>query len=394
MKIKVPTTRVFLANLAARARTVVNVGGARSSKSHSIAQLLIMRATNEPGIRIGISRKTMPALERTAYRLVITLLKEYGLYESANHSKSLKLYKLGESTMEFFSLDDPEKIKSSEFNCLWLEEANEFTWDDYLILSTRLSAKPAPGTRNCMYLSINPSDAEGWIPRQLLRQPDVELIHSTWKDNDFLPKGYAELLGALKNQDENAWRVYSLGEWGTKRGLIYPDWQAVDALPQNPQETLFGLDFGFNNPTALVRVDIKDGEAWLDELVYESGLTNRMLCERLGDVIPPSLASRPVYCDSAEPARIEELRQSGWNANPSDKSVLDGIGAVKGFKLRVTRRSANLIKEIENYSWRRDRAGSPLDEPVQFNDHALDAVRYALRTHFKTAAAAPSLSFI
>lgn len=393
MRIEVPTTRIFSANLAAKARTVVNIGGARSSKSHSIAQILIMRAANEPGARIGVSRKTMPALERTAYRLIISLLKDYGLYETANHNKSQRLYRLGESTLEFFSLDDPEKIKSSEFNCLWLEEANEFTWDDYLVLSTRLSAKPAQGARNRLYLSLNPSEADGWIPKQLLRQPDVELIHSTWRDNPHLPPGYSAILKGLKEQDENAWRVYDLGEWGSRRGLIYPDWQPADFLPENPEETIFGLDFGFNNPTALIRADIKDRTLFADETIYETGLTNRVLIDRLAETVPPELRNCPLYADAAEPARIEELVLAGWNAVPADKSVLEGIETLKAFKLRVTRRSANLIKEIENYCWRSDAAGSPLDEPVKFNDHALDALRYAARTHFRRAAA-PQVSFI
>jgi len=193
-------------------------------------------------------------------------------------------------------------------------------------------------------------------------------------------------------QDENAWRVYSLGEWGSKRGLIYPDWQPVDCLPENPDETIFGLDFGFNNPTALVRADIKDGELWLDEMIYESGLTNRALCDKIRAVIPPEFAGKPIYADTAEPARIEELVLCGFDAQAADKSVLDGIQSMKGFKLRVTRRSANLIKELENYCWR-TVGGAAVDEPVRFNDHALDASRYSVRTHFR-ARARPDISFL
>ncbi|MFA5161282.1 MAG: PBSX family phage terminase large subunit [Elusimicrobiales bacterium] len=393
MRIEVRTTRIFSANLAARAAAVVNVGGARSSKSHSLAQLLIMRAANEQGARIAVTRKTMPALERTAYRLVIDLLKAYGLYDSAFHGRSKKLYQLGDSVFEFFSLDDPEKIKSSEYNYIWMEEANEFSWEDYLALSTRLSAKPAPGEKNRIYISINPSDTGGWIPKRLMRQPDVEVIHSTWRDNPFLPPEYAATINGLKEQDENAWRVYCLGQWGMRRGLVYPDWQPADSPPENPDDTVFGLDFGFNNPTALVRADLKDGALFLDELLYESGLTNSALCERLRAVIPPELSGRPVYADSAEPARIEELVLRGWDARATDKAVLEGIETLRGFRLRVTRRSANLIKEIENYCWRTTPSGAALDEPVRFNDHALDAARYAARTHLR-AKPGPDISFI
>ena len=144
-EIEVKATGVFLKNMEATAKTVVNFGSARSSKSHSIAQGLIMRANNYPGRRIGITRKTLPSLKRTAYRLVQDLLIAYERYSPDLHNKTDLCFELSNSSrFEFFGLDNPERIKSAEFHEIWMEEANEFTWGDYLTLLTRLSAKEPP----------------------------------------------------------------------------------------------------------------------------------------------------------------------------------------------------------------------------------------------------------
>jgi len=402
------TTRIYWENAAAQTRLVINIGGARSSKSHSIAQLLITRAIAEPGLRAGITRKTMAAQHNSSYQLFISLLKRYGLYESSRHDRTHCKYSLGESLFTFFGMEDLERLKSTEFNVIWMEEANEFTWDDYILLSTRLSgapcAMPLPAPENnislpraeeresirgCarapnqLYMSLNPSDADGWIATKLLRRGDATVIRSNYLDNEFLSPEYIGLLEGLREQDENAWRIFTLGEWGESGARIYANFGFADKPPDNPDETFYGLDFGFNNPCALVRCDLKDNALYADELLYETGLTNAALATRLERLIPPDKRNRPVYADAAEPARIAELGYARFNVLPADKSVLDGIGTLNSRRLIITRRSENLIREIQNYRWRRDRDGKTLDEPVKFNDHLLDALRYAARTHLK-----------
>ena len=143
----IKVNKIFQQTFKATTTTVVNVGGARSGKSYAMAQLLIYKAVNEI-CQIAITRKTMPALKMTAMRLILNLLKEYNLFAPACLNKTENTYKMGRSMFQFFSLDDPEKIKSSEFNYIWMEEATEFTYQDYPELLTRLSAPIINGKKN------------------------------------------------------------------------------------------------------------------------------------------------------------------------------------------------------------------------------------------------------
>ncbi|MDD4005400.1 MAG: PBSX family phage terminase large subunit [Elusimicrobiaceae bacterium] len=385
-------TPVFERNLNAAKKTVVNIGGARSSKSHSVAQLLIMKACNERNKNIGVARKTRPALKMTAERLVLDLLRQYGLYNPAAHAKTDHYYELNGNRMQFFSLDDPEKIKSAEFNYLWLEEANEFTYEDYLILLTRLSGKTGRGEKNRMFLTLNPSDSTGWIPAKLLQQPEVEVIRSSYRDNPFVQSDYIAVLESLKEQDENAYRVYALGEWGREDNTVFSNYTFTDAFPETADDTVWGVDFGFNNPSAVTEVRVKDRELHIREALYETRLTTAGIITALESLIPHGCRHQCIYADSAEPDRIQEIAAAGFNVFPAEKSVSLGIDALKRFRLNILKESVNLAREIKSYRWKKDLNGQVLDEPVKFNDHALDALRYAVYSHVKNGSLLPAVT--
>ncbi|WP_424244787.1 phage terminase large subunit [Elusimicrobium posterum] len=391
-KMKIKIARVFKENNRARAKTVVNVGGARSGKSYALAQLMIMRAQNLQGSVIGITRKTMPALKMTAYRLFTDLLKKYKLYDVKNHNKMEHFYTLGKSRIHFFSLDDPEKIKSSEFNYIWMEEATEFTYKDYITLLTRLSAPPYKGHTNQLFLTLNPSDSSSWIAKKVLPSADAEIIKSTYKDNPFLSKDYINTLLSLKEKDENYYRIFALGEWGQNKNIIYDKYSFVDTPPPC-DNIIWGLDFGFNNPSSLVKVYITDAGITVEEKLYSPGLTNTQLIERLKEIIPQEERFQPIYADCAEPDRIKEISDAGFNIHPAHKDVKQGILTVKSQNLFILKNSQNLIKEIQTYTWKADLNGNILEDPVKFNDHALDALRYALHTHLKGQNKIPEITF-
>ena len=375
----IKVSKVFKQTFKANTTTVINVGGARSGKSYAMAQLLIYKAVNEI-CQIAVTRKTMPALKMTAMRLILNLLKEYNLFTPACLNKTENTYKMGKSMFQFFSLDDPEKIKSSEFNYIWLEEATEFTYQDYAVLLTRLSAPIINGKHNQILLTLNPTDINSWIYKKLFTQKDITVIKSTYKDNNFLQKSYINTLLSLKNYDENAYKVFALGEWGASEKIIYKNWSLVEELPQNPSEIFYGLDFGFNNPTALVQVAVYDGKFYAKEILYQSGLTNTALTDKL-KILLNGQESKTIYADAAEPNRIAEIAASGLNIKPAQKNVLNGIMSVKSDNFFVTKSSTNLIKELQTYSWKSDANGNILEEPVKFNDHLLDALRYAIYTY-------------
>ena len=385
---QVPYTTVFGKLLEAKSPVVVNVGGAGSSKSYSIAQLLVMRFAQNEGIQIGVCRKTFPALRITAYKLIVDLLIDYGYYSRVQHNKVEQTIRLGKSLIYFFSLDEPEKIKSAEFNLLWMEEANEFSYGDFIALKTRLRAPIKGDVINQIYLSLNPIDENNWIAKQLVTQEDVEVIHSTYHDNPFLDGAYIALLENLVREDPNYYRIYVLGEWGKLENLIYPRYRVVDEWPREVGAWAYGLDFGYVNPTALVRAGIRENEIYLEECLYQTHLTNSDLIERL-----THLERADIYADSAEPQRIEEIVRAGHAVYPAEKDVQLGLDLVRRQNLCITKGSVNLLKEIRGYQRKVTRDGVVLEEPVKFNDHLMDATRYVLygiikRFGFPTASTA------
>jgi phage terminase large subunit len=395
----VKVTRVYERNARSKARYPVNVGGARSTKSYSIAQLLIQRLLSRRNRKILVTRKTFPALRLTAYKLVVDLLSDYGYYGRLHHDKVSHIISCpwNGSFIAFLSIDDPEKIKSTEWNDVWMEEASEFEWNDFVVLQTRLSAPCLPDEPNQIFLSLNPTDEEGWINQKLILGPSfagkVELIESTYRDNPFLDPEYVSLLQGLKDQDPNAYQVYAEGKFGKLTNIIYAPYTVVPEFPADFDETFYGLDFGFNNPSALLEINVKDKvHHYLRQLVYQTGLTNGDLIEKVKTIIPPKHRRRTFFADAAEPARIEEFHKAGFNIHPADKEVKVGIDFCKRQKFYTLSSNVDLNKERSAYKWKTDKNGNVLDEPVKFMDHLMDAKRYGIYSRAKKIGGQPSIT--
>ena len=382
---QVQVTRIYERNHDSTMPIVVNVGGARSSKSYSIIQLLVQKFVSEPNKAILVARKTLPSLRLTAYKVFVDLLKEYGYYRKCLHNKTERTisYQIDPndesctSTVYFLSIDDPVKIKSSEFNYAFLEEANEFTYDDFTTVHTRMSKHTTDDQPNRMYLALNPNDEFSWVNQELRTWDDVEYIHSTFKDNPFLSPEYIKILTDLEHTDEALYKIYALGLYAELPNMIYRNY-SIEGCDHCSDEW-YGLDFGFNHPTALVWVGRRDSGMCIKELIYESHMTNQDLIDRMGEI---GVNKRlPLYADSAEPARIEEIYRAGYDIIEAEKKVDDGIDSVKRYPLYIHPDSVNVIKEIRSYKWRVDKNGIVLDVPVKFNDDLMDAMRYAIHTH-------------
>ena len=173
-------TEIFTKNKDSKAKVIVNVGGAGSSKSYSLAQLLIYRLINEKGKTFGVIRKTFPALRMTAMGLVLDLLKDYGIYKEEKHNKTANTYTFGTNMIWFFSIDESTKIRSTNFNYIWVEEADEITWEDFVILKLRLRAPVKEGEINSITLSLNPANSTGWIAKKLcgIETQKADDVHS------------------------------------------------------------------------------------------------------------------------------------------------------------------------------------------------------------------------
>jgi len=233
-------------------------------------------------------------------------------------------------------------------------------------------------TEQQVFMDFNPSDQFHWIYDEVLTKKDCKLIKSTYRDNPYLSKTVVKQIEEYKKADQNYWRIYGLGERGISQTTIYTHYELVDEFPKC-DDIVYGLDFGYNNPSGLVKVGIKDNNIYWQELLYESHLTNAQLIDKVKDLVE---ADKYIYCDSSEPDRIEEMIQAGLNAKKAYKEVLDGIDIVKARQLYITKDSVNMLKEIKSYQWK-EKDEKPIDEPVKANDHLMDASRYGTASYFK-----------
>lgn len=383
---EVGVTSVFVKLIQTKKPIVVLRGGARSSKTYSLAQHCVSKTISEYNKKFLVCRKTMPALKMTAMREVINLFKEYGFYDDYcehNRTDNVLIFKPTNSVVWFASVDDPEKLKSTGWNYIWMEEATDFDYDDFMILKLRLSE---PNDKlNQMFLSFNPISAFHWIKTDLVDKDEndevIELV-STYRDNPYLSPDYVRIIEGSKN-DKNYWKVYGLGEWGSVERIIYNKWDLIDDFPEEIQRTIWGLDFGFNAPSALVEVGLVEDSIFLKEHLYKEKLTNAKLIGRLKNILPSHEVR--LYADSAEPNRIREIKSAGIYCKPASKgpnSVKDGIDFIKRHNIFVTENSTNLIKELQGYQYKKMRDGKIVDEPSDSNNHLLDAMRYAVYTYY------------
>ena len=379
----------FLKN-SEKQKEVVVYGGAGSGKSYTVAQFLIIeKLLKQRNKRLLVTRKYNPSLRVTTWRLIHELLNDLEIPYLEN--KTEQVLQLPRRNEIFFrGLDDAEKIKSSEFNYIWIEEATEFEFEDYLQLKLRL--RRATNSVNQMFLTFNP--VAGWTQKQFFEQEsdDVAILHTTYLDNPFLDIEYTKMLELLKDQDEAYYQIYTLGQFAILKNKIYSNYQIVSKMPGSFDEIIYGVDFGYNNPSVILEIGLKDDNIYITKELYETRLTNEELIEKLKYFVKNKNAE--IYADSAEPARIEEISRAGFNIYPAKKDIKNGIDFIKRKKIYIHETCTNTIKEIQSYKWKEKKDGEILDEPVKFLDHAMDALRYAVYTHQNQAVLVSSKLFI
>lgn len=366
-------------------RTLLMYGGASSGKSWAISQdLIITRFLQEPGAGILSLRKTNPAVKKSCYKLLKHWLNLYNLNDIYKENKADQIIynKYNGAFVYYMGLDDPEKIKSIEgINYIWIEEATEFDYLSYLQLQLRCRAKNDYGI-NQVILSFNPVDPNRnkWI-KDLTEKPDenMQVKVFLYKDNAFLADEEIRVIESLADADPEYDKIYRLGQWAIPSHIIYQNWQTVKNIQWNKLDRIgYGLDFGYNNPTSLIKCGFYDKiHVFIKEIIYETKLTNsdliKILKKEIGD------KEHPIIADSAEPDRIEEIYNEGFNIIPAIKgpgSVGVGIDRCQRKAIYIDYESNNVIEEIRGYKWAVDKNNEILDKPVQFRDHAMDAMRY------------------
>lgn len=354
-------------------------GGAGSGKSVFIAMFICLKLLFGKNERILVIRKWLPALKISAYPLILEILEDWGVLGRCHLNKSDLTLSCGTNRIYFSGLDNPEKIKSAEFTYIWLEEATDFTLDDSMQLNLRLGRSKRNAYAKIIY-SFNPIDQFHWLVQEVMNNPDERTIihHSTYLDNyDNLSQEFIDRVEGLIKTDENYYRVYAKGLPGVLKNIIYTNY-VIENYPFSYKPDGYGLDFGFSAPMAFLEVKFKDEEPYCKELLYQTGMTTRdLLAWMKAHEIDKKI---PIYADSAEPDRIEEIKGAGYNIHPAKKDVVAGIDRVKSYKLHIHSRSSNLISEIQTYKFRETKDGQVLEEPLPFKDHLMDSLRYMIYT--------------
>jgi phage terminase large subunit len=350
-------------------RFIINEGGSRSSKTYSLCQLMIIYCLQNNNKVVSVIRKTFPALRATVLRDFIEILKEIGLYKQEMHNKSEHIYTFANGSMvEFFSVDDEQKIRGRKRDIAWCNEANELYFDDFTQLNMRTEGK--------MIFDYNPSDSASWL-YELPAEESIK-IKSTYKDNPFLPDSIKAQIEDLARTDEALYQIYALGEKAISKSNIYSQWTFIAHRPSKFVKYVYGLDFGYNHPTALMRVYYCDNDIYIEPVIYESYLTTTMLIERLATLNIEQTVS--ILADHSRPEIIQEMNIAGYDVLNANKVVKKGIDNLKTFGVFCQDHKA-LKREYENYKWK--KIGDFItDEPVKLFDDAMDAIRYAT-THIR-----------
>ena len=377
MNLEINTTITYQNQQDSPTRVTHHIGGTRSGKTYALLQWCIVQALSGKET-ITIVRKTIPSLKRTVMKDFKDVMMELGIWNENDFNISDRIYNFyTESQIQFISTDDAEKLRGLKSSILWLEEANEIDEESYFQLMIR--------TTGPIILSYNPTISPyHWI-RQMV---DCTRHFTTFRNNPYLEKTVVKAIEDLQRTNPKAWLVYGLGEYVSNEKAIF-EFNVVDFLPEEATFVAFGLDFGYSSdPTALASIWKMDNELYIMEHCYEKGMVTSDIDNMLRSVVK---GREEIWADSAEPRLIDELYRLGWNIRPVIKgkdSINFGIQVLQNYKLNIPKTCQNLTNEFYSYEWSSDRFGKQLDKPVDFNNHLIDAARYAAMMRLSNKATA------
>lgn len=360
---------VFIEKNIIGKRVIALQGGTRSGKTYSALQWIIRQCMQYKGMTISVVRATLPALKSSSMRDFVEILTNLGLYSESQHNMTENVYTLNGNTIEFFSVDNEQKLRGRKRDLLFVNEANEITLEQWRQLVFRTTGR--------IIIDYNPSMVDSWIYDHVLTREDCGLLITTYKDNPHLSEYIIKEIESLQSADPEYWKVFGLGERGQLKDLVFNNWVTCDTMPPDAKLIGYGMDFGFSvDPTTLIEVRQQDGELWVREVLHRTNMTNTDIGNFLKTV---PLNRDEIIADSAEPKSIEEIRRQGFNIHPALKgpdSINNGIDILKRYKINVTKDSSNLIKELRSYKWATDKDGKATGKPIDYMNHTIDALRY------------------
>nr|UVY18224.1 MAG: Terminase [Bacteriophage sp.] len=370
--------------------TEIHYGGASSGKSHGVIQKVVfksLQAWKYPR-KVLFLRKVGSSVYDSIFEDVKQCLEAWGLLGACKVNNSAYRIELPNGAQFIFKgLDNPEKIKSIKgISDVVMEEASEFTLDDYTQLTLRLRDKKHPNKQ--IYLMFNPVSKVNWVYNAFfVKKPKNTVIYqTTYKDNRFLDEVTKENIEELAERNEAYYKIYALGEFATLDKLVFPKYKKQllnkEELKHIPSD--FGLDYGFiNDPSSFmhVKVDDENKRLYILEEYVKKGLTNDKIAEAIKAL---GYSKEIIRADSAEKKSNQELRNLDIprviDVIKGPGSVMQGIQYILQYEIIVDERCVKTIEELENYTWKKDKATNEyINEPVDSYNHCLDAERYAVQ---------------
>ena len=386
-------------------RYVVCKGSRASKKSKTAALWHIVKIMKHPGANALVIRKTERTLRDSCFADLKWAIHRLG-YDSKWKAKTNPLelvYETGQKIL-FRGLDDPLKLTSISVETgaicfLWIEEAYELNnQDDFDYIDECIRGRLPKGLWKRVTITFNPWNDRHWLKKRFFDAEDKTDIHvmtTNYLCNEWLDEADLQLFENMKKNNPRRYKVAGLGEWGAVDGLVYDNFEErffdlEDIKQISDIKSAFGLDFGYtNDPTALFcgMISKERKEIYVFDEIYQKGMSNEQIYERIEKL---GYRKERIIADAAEPKSIDRLRTLGLvrvrAARKGKDSVLAGIDFLQDFKIIVHPRCTNFLTEISNYSWDKDKFGQQINKPVDDFNHLMDAMRYALEEHMRTAA--------
>ena len=354
-------------------RHLMILGSAGSGKTIFASTKVILYALKYPNARIGVFRQTLPSLRETAWREIVELLEKYQIEFKENKSNGLVTLSNG-STISFTPVDDEKKLRSLNLDFVYIEQCEEITEEAFIELDLRIRNEVSKRYGGQMLVVVQPSSKSHWLYRLFYQEKandeDYKKIHFSYLDNPFLPEEQKKVYEGLRETNYERYLTHTLGEWSVGFDRQYFNYYVG------------GIDFGWNNPACFLLCGVYDDEFYILDEVYKTEMTNSEFLDEINIVLERNGLSYnsldAVYCDSADPEKIEVFHRNGLNTYPSVKNVKAKIHTAQETRIHIKECCVNLIREMPMYQWRKNKLGEILDEPVKKDDHSIDALCYAI----------------
>jgi phage terminase large subunit len=355
----------------AKARIQIHQGGTSSSKTYSILQYLyLLCLKSDKPLLISVVGETMPAIRRGALRDFINIVGSN--YNPSNHNKTECTFKIHKSMVEFFSADQPDKLRGARRDILYINECNNVSKEIFNQLEVR--------TKRKIFLDYNPS-SEFWAHELKAERPEeCSFRISTYLQNTYLDAEVKRSIEARRH-DANWWKVFGLGQVGELEGRIMPMFDLVKTMPKG-MPTTCGMDFGYtNDPSVLLEQGIFDGALYINQLFYARGMTNQDIVKEMRRLNVPR--DYTIYADCAEPKSIREIYIGGFTGvKPcvkGDDCFKLGVDHIRRYKkIYVTENSIDIIKDYRNAMWDKDIDGKATNKAKKGFLHGIDALIYSM----------------